>query len=107
MAYRGGGGAPRVKKVMTQAINLMFEFLKNVSNCSFVSWTRHGCLVRQIVSSWVCEWIPQRRIFVFVFASLYAYCVSVLVFSWRAMTANTNSSLFPLFIERKGSNMAI
>ena len=31
MAYRGGGGgAPRVKKVMTQAINLMFEFLKNV-----------------------------------------------------------------------------
>jgi small nuclear ribonucleoprotein E len=32
MSYRGGpggGGAPRVKKVMTQAINLMFEFLKN------------------------------------------------------------------------------
>lgn len=26
-----GGGAPRVRKVMTQAINLMFEFLKNVS----------------------------------------------------------------------------
>lgn len=24
------GGAPRVKKVMTQAINLIFEFLKNV-----------------------------------------------------------------------------
>lgn len=28
---RGGGGAPRVRKVMTQAINLIFEFLKNVS----------------------------------------------------------------------------
>lgn len=27
---RGGGGAPRVRKVMTQAINLIFEFLKNV-----------------------------------------------------------------------------
>lgn len=27
----GGGGAPRVRKVMTQAINLIFEFLKNVS----------------------------------------------------------------------------
>lgn len=26
----GGGGAPRVRKVMTQAINLIFEFLKNV-----------------------------------------------------------------------------
>ena len=26
----GGGGAPKVRKVMTQAINLMFEFLKNV-----------------------------------------------------------------------------
>mmetsp|Transcript_250 Transcript_250/g.304 ORF Transcript_250/g.304 Transcript_250/m.304 type:complete len:107 (+) Transcript_250:93-413(+) len=25
----GGGGAPRVRKVMTQAINLIFEFLKN------------------------------------------------------------------------------
>jgi hypothetical protein len=31
MSYRGGAGAPKVKKVMTQAINLMFEFLKNVS----------------------------------------------------------------------------
>ena len=31
-SYRGGsgGGAPKVRKVMTQAINLMFEFLKNV-----------------------------------------------------------------------------
>ena len=29
MSYRGGG-APKVRKVMTQAINLMFEFLKNV-----------------------------------------------------------------------------
>ena len=35
MAYRGGGaGAPRVKKVMTQAINLMFEFLKNKERVS-------------------------------------------------------------------------
>ena len=33
MASRGSaqGGAPKVRKVMTQAINLMFEFLKNVS----------------------------------------------------------------------------
>eukprot|EP01038_Epipyxis_sp_PR26KG_P005392 gene5392-7475_t len=32
MAYRGGAqgaGGARVKKVMTQAINLIFEFLKN------------------------------------------------------------------------------
>lgn len=31
MSFRGGGsaGGPRVKKVMTQAINLIFEFLKN------------------------------------------------------------------------------
>mmetsp|Transcript_32291 Transcript_32291/g.70337 ORF Transcript_32291/g.70337 Transcript_32291/m.70337 type:complete len:101 (-) Transcript_32291:83-385(-) len=30
MSYRGGqgGGGPRVKKVMTQAINLIFEFLQ-------------------------------------------------------------------------------
>ena len=37
MSYRGGGGgggAPRVKKVMTQAINLMFEFLKNKERIS-------------------------------------------------------------------------
>lgn len=26
----GGGGGPRVKKVMTQAINLIFEFLQRV-----------------------------------------------------------------------------
>ncbi len=33
MAYRGNaGGAPKVRKVMTQAINLMFEFLKNASS---------------------------------------------------------------------------
>ena len=32
MQGRGGGaGGPRVRKVMTQAINLIFEFLKNVS----------------------------------------------------------------------------
>ena len=35
-SFRGGGGGGRpggvgVKKVMTQAINLIFEFLKNVS----------------------------------------------------------------------------
>jgi hypothetical protein len=30
----GGGGAPRVRKVMTQAINLIFEFLKNVRSTS-------------------------------------------------------------------------
>ena len=30
MSGYGGGGAPRVRKVMTQAINLIFEFLKNV-----------------------------------------------------------------------------
>jgi hypothetical protein len=32
MSYRGGqgGGVPRVKKVMTQAINLIFEFLQKV-----------------------------------------------------------------------------
>lgn len=31
MSHRGGGsaGGPRVKRVMTQAINLIFEFLKN------------------------------------------------------------------------------
>lgn len=30
MSGYGGGGAPRVRKIMTQAINLIFEFLKNV-----------------------------------------------------------------------------
>ena len=31
MAQRGGApGGPKVKRVMTQAINLIFEFLKNV-----------------------------------------------------------------------------
>lgn len=38
MSYRGGGGSSaggaRVKKVMTQAINLMFEFLKNKERIS-------------------------------------------------------------------------
>ena len=37
-AFRGSGGrgdGPRVKKVMTQAINLIFEFLKNVSDSKF------------------------------------------------------------------------
>lgn len=28
-------GGAKVKKVMTQAINLIFEFLKNVRPCSF------------------------------------------------------------------------
>ena len=32
MSQRGGAaGGPKVKRVMTQAINLIFEFLKNVS----------------------------------------------------------------------------
>jgi len=31
MAQRGVTGGPKVKRVMTQAINLIFEFLKNVS----------------------------------------------------------------------------
>jgi hypothetical protein len=30
MSQRGAPGAPKVKRVMTQAINLIFEFLKNV-----------------------------------------------------------------------------
>lgn len=34
----GGSGAPRVRKVMTQAINLIFEFLKNVSKDLFKLW---------------------------------------------------------------------
>ncbi len=31
MSQRGVVGGPKVKRVMTQAINLIFEFLKNVS----------------------------------------------------------------------------
>jgi hypothetical protein len=43
----GGGGAPRVRKVMTQAINLIFEFLKNVSlDCDInVVWMKNIILV--------------------------------------------------------------
>ena len=40
MAFRGGSGrgdGPRVKKVMTQAINLIFEFLKNVGFFCFTA----------------------------------------------------------------------
>ena len=42
MASRGGSsfGAPKVKRVMTQAINLIFEFLKNVG---FVSCVYYAC----------------------------------------------------------------
>jgi hypothetical protein len=39
MSFRGGqggSGGPRVKKVMTQAINLIFEFLQKVkAQCHF------------------------------------------------------------------------
>ena len=35
----GGGGAPRVRKVMTQAINLIFEYLKNVSFTNIRGYT--------------------------------------------------------------------
>ena len=33
----GSSGPPKVKRVMTQAINLIFEFLKNVSRYCLVA----------------------------------------------------------------------
>ena len=36
MSQRGVTGGPKVKRVMTQAINLIFEFLKNVSMVSLL-----------------------------------------------------------------------
>ena len=36
MASRGAVGGPRVKRVMTQAVNLIFEFLKKVTTHIFI-----------------------------------------------------------------------
>jgi small nuclear ribonucleoprotein E len=50
MSYRGGAsGAPKVKKVMTQAINLMFEYLKNKERVSIWLYENTGMKIEGVI----------------------------------------------------------
>ena len=76
MSQRGGAaGGPKVKRVMTQAINLIFEFLKNVSNVLLFS-LQHTILInllllqRERVQIWLYENVALKMEGIIIVRSL-------------------------------------